>query len=192
MADRVIRLSNPAPEGNPRVENDVWRTLGLQADEDLSHLPAGPILVPLAVWKERRAELIARGAPFGVWLEADDEPGDLAADVDQLAVIAVHFPKFGDGRGYSIGALLRSRYAYRGELRAFGDIGRDHLFYLARCGFDAFRLPGERDPEDALAAFNDFSLRYQGSVDDPLPLFRKRLAGTAALPEVAPYGDRIQ
>ena len=171
MPDRLIR--------GRRVENDVWKVVGLQADEDLSQLPAGPVLVPLAVWKSRRDELLARGAPFGVWLHADDEPAELAGDLDRLAQVAVHFPKFGDGRGYSIGALLRTRYGYRGELRAFGDIGRDHLFCLARCGFDAFRLADHRDPVAALAAFNDFSLRYQGSADDPQPLFRKRIAGIA-------------
>ena len=94
--------------------------------------------------------------------------------MEQLAVVALHFPKWGEGRGYSNGALLRTRYAYRGELRAFGDIGRDHLFNLARCGFDAFVLPPQRDPGDALAAFGDSTLRYQAAVDDPLPLFRKR------------------
>lgn len=172
MPDRIIR--------GRRVENDLWKTVGVQADEDLSLLPGGPILVPLALWKARREELLARGAPVGVWLKPDDEPADLAADLDRLAQVAVHFPKFGDGRGFSTGALLRTRYAYRGELRAFGDIGRDHLFYLARCGFDVFRLADQRDPDDALAAFNDFSLRYQGSVDDPLPLFRKRLVREVA------------
>jgi len=174
MANAIIR--------NQRVENDVWRTLGVQADEDLSLLPGGPILVPLALWKQRRSELLARGEPVGVWLKPDDEPGDIASDLDKLALVAVHFPKFGDGRGYSTGALLRTRHGYRGELRAFGDIGRDHLFFLARCGFDAFRLAEHRDPEDALAAFDDFSVRYQGSVDDPQPLFRKRLAG-AGVPQ---------
>jgi len=157
-----------------RVENDVWKTLGLQADEDLSRLPGGPILVPLAVWKQRRGELLARGEPVGVWLGAAEDPADLAADIDRLPQIAVQFPKFGDGSGFSTGALLRTRYGFRGELRAFGDIGRDHVFNLARCGFDVFRLPDQRDPADALAAFHDFSLRYQGSVDDPVPLFRKR------------------
>ncbi len=193
MGDRIIRtVSNLAPEGTPRVENDVWRTLGVQADEDLSHLPAGPILVPLALWKERRSELLARGEPVGVWLKPDDEPGDIAADLDKVALVAVHFPKFGDGRGYSTGTLLRTRHGYRGELRAFGDIGRDHLFFLVRCGFDAFRLADHRDPEDALAAFNDFSVRYQGSVDDPQPLFRKRSAGAGVPPGAGPHGDRIQ
>jgi len=181
MPERVIKrfsLQQAIPNGlctwQARVENDCWRVLGLQADEDLSKLPGGPILVPLAVWKARRGELVARGEPVGVWLKPDDEPQDLAADFEWLAQVAVHFPKFGDGRGFSIGALLRGRLGYRGELRAFGDIGRDHLFFLARCGFDTFRLADHRDPGDALAAFNDFSLRYQGSVDDPTPLFRRR------------------
>jgi len=183
MPERVIKrfsLQQAIPNGlctwQARVENDCWRVLGLQADEDLSKLPGGPILVPLAVWKARRGELVARGEPVGVWLKPDDEPQDLAADFEWLGQVAVHFPKFGDGRGYSIGALLRARLGYRGELRAFGDIGRDHLFFLARCGFDTFRLADHRDPEDALAAFNDFSVRYQGSVDDPAPLFRRRNA----------------
>jgi uncharacterized protein (DUF934 family) len=86
----------------------------------------------------------------------------------------VNFPKFTDGRGYSTGRLLRERYGYRGELRAIGDIFRDQLLYLSRCGFDAFVLrPGE-DPQAALAAFGDFSEAYQAAVDRPLPLFRRR------------------
>jgi uncharacterized protein (DUF934 family) len=174
MPDRIIR--------GRRVESDVWQTLGVKADEVLPQaLPAGPVLVPLALWKERRAELLERRDPLGVWLKPDDDPADIAADLGRLAIVAVHFPKFGDGRGYSTGTLLRTRYGYRGELRAFGDIGRDHLFYLARCGFDAFRLADHYDPEAALASFDDFTLTYQGAVDDPRPLFRKRaVTGGAA------------
>ncbi len=81
--------------------------------------------------------------------------------------MAVHFPKLTDGRGYSIATLLRRRHGYRGELRAFGDVGRDQLWYLARVGFDAFRLPGHRDPEAALAALETFSVRYQAAAGDP-------------------------
>jgi len=168
------------------VENDVWQTLGVDPGEDLSELPAGPIIVPFGVAVERIEELVQRKDPLGIWFAPDDDPADLAPRasrlVPRLSLLAVHFPKFGDGRGYSTGTLLRTRHGWRGELRAFGDIGRDHLFNLARCGFDAFRLPPQRDPHDALAAFSDFSLRYQGSVDDPLPLFRKtnqRSAGGA-------------
>ena len=114
-----------------------------------------------------------------MWLKPDDEPLDIAADLGALAIVAIHFPKFTDGRGYSIAALLRTRYGYKGELRAFGDVGRDQLFLLKRCGFDSFSLPPHRDPEAALAGLADFSERYQGSVDDPLPLFRKRAAAGA-------------
>jgi len=109
-------------------------------------------------------------------LEPTDEPAAFADRLGTAARVEVNFPKFGDGRGYSIGRLLRERYGYRGELRAVGHITRDLLFYLESCGFDAFELrPGE-DPQQALAGFDDFSEAYQASVARPLPLFRRRSA----------------
>ena len=159
------------------VESDPWRVVGLVADELAQPLPDGPVLVPLAYWKEHRAELVARGS-VGVWLAPTDEPRELAGDLASLALVAVHFPKFGDGRGYSTAFLLRTRHGYKGELRAFGDIGRDHLFQLARVGFDSYVLPERYDPYAALASFDDFSVKYQGSADDPAPLFRKRATAT--------------
>jgi uncharacterized protein (DUF934 family) len=172
--ERVIR--------GRRVEDDAWQVVGLAAGDDLSApLPQGPVLVPLALWQSRRGELAARRDPAGVWLKPEDDPAALAADLDRFSLIAVHFPKFADGRGYSTAALLRTRYGYRGELRAFGDLGRDQLLDLARCGFDAFKLAPNHDPESALAAFDALSARYQGSVDDPVPLFRKR-AVAAGMP----------
>ena len=168
---------------NARVENDAWEILGVDPGQDLAALPPGPIVVPWEIFKERHEELFAREHPFGVWFAPDDEPTDLAPYVSRLAsrdsIVAVHFPKWGDGRGYSTGTLLRSRVGWRGELRAFGDIGRDHLFHLARCGFDAFKLAPQRDPYAGLAGLKDFSLAYQGAVDDPIPLFRKRRLSTA-------------
>ena len=164
--ERVIR--------GGRVEADPWRVLAIDALD--GPLPAGPILVPVPVWKARRGELLGRGEPTGVWLEPAEEPADLAADLAHFPLVAVRFPKFTDGRGYSIATLLRRRHGYRGELRAIGDVGRDQLFYLERCGFDSFGLPPHRDPEAALAGLQVFSVRYQGSADDPLPLFRKRAA----------------
>lgn len=107
-------------------------------------------------------------------LEAGDDPGALAASLGRLKVVAVNFPKFGDGRGYSIGRLLRERYGYRGELRAVGEVARDHLYFMAQCGFDAFQLRAGEDPQEALDALNDFSEAYQASVARPLPLFRRR------------------
>ena len=146
---------------NGRVESDDWD-------------PAA--LLTLAQWKERREVLLASAERIGIRLDPADEPAELAPDVDRIQLVAINFPKFADGRGYSSAALLRTRYRYRGELRAVGDVGRDQLFYLKRCGFDAFALAPHRDPHAALASLADFSLRYQASVDDPLPLFRKRLS----------------
>lgn len=165
MPERVIR--------GRRVEPDRW-TLVTESD---GPWPEGPIIVPLAAWKARGAERSARAAPVGVWLAPADDPAEIAAELTRIAIVAVQFPKFTDGRGYSTAALLRGLHGYRGELRAFGDVGRDQLHYLARVGFDSFRLPGHRDPDAALAAFDEQRVHYQGAVDDPRPLFRRREAG---------------
>ena len=157
---------------NRELQPDAWRIVGLEREAAEEH--AGPIVVPLAAWKERRAALLRRLEPIGVWLETEHDPAEIAPDLARLALIAVRFPKFTDGRGYSIASLLRRRHGYRGELRAFGDIGRDQLFYLSRVGFDSFVLPAHRDPRAALAAFDDFTVRYQAGADEPLPLFRRR------------------
>jgi uncharacterized protein (DUF934 family) len=109
-----------------------------------------------------------------VRLEPADDPATVS--LEGVTRVEVHFPKFGDGRGYSIARLLRERYGYRGELRAVGHITRDLLFFLESCGFDAFELREGENPQEALAAFEDFSESYQASVARPQPLFRRRLA----------------
>ncbi len=162
-----------------QLVEDNWKVLTLAANETAANarLPAGPVLVPLAVWQARRIDLIQRewehGDAFGVWLAPDDDPAALAADLGDLGVIGVLFPKFTDGRGYSIATLLRTRYGYTGELRALGDVGRDQLHYLYRAGFDAFAA---KDPELALAGLDDFSEAYQAAANQPLPLFRRGAA----------------
>jgi len=103
-----------------------------------------------------------------------DDPAAFAARLARAARVEVEFPKFGDGRGFSIGRLLRERHGYRGELRAVGQITRDHLLSLERCGFDAFELRDGEDPQEALAAFAGFGEAYQATVTQPLPLFRRR------------------
>lgn len=162
-----------------QVVEDNWKVLTLAANEtaETVKLPAGPVIVPLAVWQARRTDLIQRewdhGDPLGVWLAPDENPAEIAADLEDLSVVAVQFPKFTDGRGYSIATLLRTRYGYVGELRAFGDVGRDQLHYLRRVGFDAFVA---KEPELALAGLDDFSEAYQAAANQPLPLFRRRTA----------------
>jgi uncharacterized protein (DUF934 family) len=107
-------------------------------------------------------------------LEPADDPAAVAGELGRVARIEVNFPKFGDGRGYSLARLLRERYGYRGELRAVGHITRDLLFFLESCGFDAFELREGEDLHQALASFDDFSESYQASVARPQPLFRRR------------------
>ena len=165
-----------------RLQDDAWKVVTLidgQPELDVC-LPVGPLLVPLSVWKARKSCLIAReyehGTPLGIWLSPDDDPAEIAKDVDDFTVIAVHFPKFTDGRGYSTARLLRERYGYDGELRAFGDVGRDQIFFLNRVGFDSFLVGEGRNAEEALTAFDDFPETYQAGTDLPIPLFRRRAA----------------
>src|SRR5436190_8532055 len=103
-----------------------------------------------------------------------DDPAAFAARLAHATRVEVEFPKFGDGRGFSIGRLLRERHGYRGELRAVGQITRDHLLALERCGFDAFELRAGEDAVAAVAAFEDFSAGYQATGTEPRPLFRRR------------------
>jgi uncharacterized protein (DUF934 family) len=156
--------------------------------DDLWHLvpegetvPAtGKVIVPLAFWLAHHTDLSARAGDVGVWLKPDDEPGQLARDVTRLPLIAVSFPQFTDGRGYSIGRLLRERFGYKGELRAIGEVLRDQLFYMASVGFNAFALQEGKSLEEALTAFDDFSEAYQTSVARPVPYYRRRLGAAAA------------
>ena len=113
--------------------------------------------------------------PDLVVLEPTDDPRSLAERLPGLKVIAVNFPKYGDGRGYSIGRLLRERYGYKGELRAIGVVARDHLQLLAQCGFDSFQLRDGEDVVEALKGLDDFSEAYQASAAQPVPLFRRRV-----------------
>lgn len=163
---------------NGSIVSDSWQVLKLGEGETAESvaLPAGPLLVPLAVWLARQEEIVARGEPVGVWLDSNEDPQALAADLGRLAVVAVNFPKFTDGRSYSSARLLRERYGYQGEIRAIGDVLFDQLFYMKRCGIDAFALRADQNLEKALAGFATFSETYQAAVDQPQPLFRRRAA----------------
>ena len=124
--------------------------------------------------KERRIVEEPSPPPELVVLQPADDPAALADRIGDLTVIAISFPKFGDGRGYSIARLLRERYGYKGELRAVGEVARDHLHAMAQCGFDVFQLREGEDAQEALKAFGDFSESYQATAAQPVPLFRRR------------------
>lgn len=141
--------------------------------------PGADVLIPLDEWRERAQVWKARSGRLGLLLSPPDDVLSLAQDLDHFDLIAVNFPRFSDGRGYSTARLLRDRLGWEGELRAVGDVLRDQLFLLARCGFDSFALREDQDALAALAAFNDFSVRYQAATDEPLPLFRRRRLAAA-------------
>jgi len=132
-----------------------------------------PMLMPLAEWRANRDRWLARAPRLGVLLGPADDPAEIASDFGALSLIAVDFPSFTDGRGYSTARLLRERYGWRGELRAVGEVLRDQLFLLARCGFDTFALADGQPMDEAVAAFSDFSETYQSAVDRG-PLFARR------------------
>jgi uncharacterized protein (DUF934 family) len=141
------------------------------ADTDLT---ATNIIVPLQVWLNNKNQLQSR-KDVGVWLDSDETAEQIGADAGSLPLIAVNFPLFMDGRAFSTARLLRERYAFKGELRAIGNVIRDQLCYLRRCGVNAFAFSNpDIKLEEALTSLNDFSEYYQASVDQPLPLFRRR------------------
>ncbi|MCC8998000.1 MAG: DUF934 domain-containing protein [Candidatus Contendobacter sp.] len=154
---------------NRQIIEDHWQYI-----TDDAELPAGPVIVSLACWKQQRTVLLERGEPVGVRLPNTVNPIELAADLPKIAVVALEFPKFADGRAYSQARLLRERHGYRGEIRAVGDVLRDQMFFMARSGFDAFELRADRNLEDALESFGEFSESYQPAVDQLLPLYQRR------------------
>ncbi len=161
---------------NGQIVDDAWTVFKLgdgEAPETVA-LPEPPTLLPLAVWQARKDEILSSGKSVGVWLASSEGPEAIAGDVDHFAVIGIDFPKFTDGRGFSSARLLHDRYAYRGELRAIGDVLQDQLFYMKRCGINAYALREDKDITAALASLSDFSESYQAAVDQPQPLFRRR------------------
>jgi uncharacterized protein (DUF934 family) len=143
-----------------------------------TQVPAGKVVLPLSVWLARKAEFAARVAAgeVGVWLEAYELVETLVADQADLnvfPVIGVFVERHADGRVFSTASLLRTRFGFRNELRAFGDVLRDQLFFLNRCGFSAFEIRADRSTEEALASLRDFSEPYQAAVVVDQPLWRR-------------------
>jgi uncharacterized protein (DUF934 family) len=166
---------------NKAVVADDWTVLRLAENEsqEAVAVPEGKVIVPLKVWQAQRTTLEGR-AELAVWIASSERPEELKDELARFKLVAVDFPKFADGRGYSIAYNLRARLGYAGELRAIGDVLRDQLFYMQRVGFDAFAVREDRDIHDALKGLTDFSDVYQSSWDQKSPLFRRVPRGTGA------------
>ncbi len=150
------------------VVEDGW--VVVPAGEPLPQ--SGDVIVDLERWGSEREALLARGGSVGVVLGSDQSP-DAIESLGSLALVAIDFPKFADGRGYSSARLLRERLGFEGDVRAVGEVLRDQLFYMRRCGITSFALKEGKDIEGAVAALKDFSVTYQAAADDRRPLFRR-------------------
>jgi uncharacterized protein (DUF934 family) len=150
------------------IVDNQWLMLG----EDDTTIPEGKVIVPLALWQQHKDTLKNRG-DLGIWLDSDQPPQNIADSLNSFELVAINFPAFADGRGFSYGRELRDRHHYQGELRAVGEFISDQLYFLRRCGFNAFALQGE-DLQSALDSFGVFTESYQASIDQPLPLFKRR------------------
>jgi len=150
--------------GEPRTAGDGAAAAGVARAAHGAEADDGALMLALSEFRAERERWLARAGPLGVILAPADDEQELLRDLSRLALVAAEFPTVSEGRGYTQGRLLRERWGFAGELRARGAIRRDHVFLLARCGFNSFELP-ESEFEGAAAALRTFSAAYQSSND---------------------------
>ena len=157
---------------NGALSDDTWRHL----EDDEAVPDSDPITVSLARWRKTGTDLRARNGKLGLRLPNDAEPEEIANDLDRLDLIVLIFPKFTDGRAYSQARLLRARHGYKGELRAAGNVLRDQLLFMRRCGFNSFVVGERAVREDWAKAFGEFDVFYQGAQDNRPWVMRQRIS----------------
>lgn len=157
------------------VDNEWTLMAKPEGEAAEANVPAGKMIVPLKVWQAQRDALSER-SDIGVWLDTDETADELGDEAKRFPLVAVHFPAFADGRAFSTARLLRERFDFTGELRAVGYFLAEQACYLRRCGVNAMDFGPDREQhlEPAIEALKDFTEYYQTSVDQPLPLFRRR------------------
>lgn len=164
-----MSLIRHEPDAGTRPIEDAWVELS-----DGATLPSADVIVTLERLEQLDVDVPGR---LGVRVDGATDPGALAPHLDRLSLIAIELPKFTDGRAYSLARLLRDRHGYTGTLRAVGHVLRDQLFYMWRCGFDEFDLAEGVNVDDAIAAFDDFTITYQPAEDHAQPIWRRRRSG---------------
>ncbi len=143
-----------------------------------TQIPAGKVLVPFTVWRANKNVLASRVSQgeVGLLIATHEAIEDVIAevkDINAFALVAVYVERFADGRIFTIGNLLRTRYGFKSELRAVGDVLRDQLFFLKRSGFNSYLIRADRNAQEALQSLKDFSEPYQGAVDIAQPAWRR-------------------
>ncbi|WP_293676453.1 DUF934 domain-containing protein [uncultured Phenylobacterium sp.] len=137
-------------------------------------IPQGDVIVSLTRFDSEGDRLLAEGRKVGVRLEAGEDVEALTYDLPRISVVALVFPKFGDGRAYSYARLLRDRYGFKGEIRAVGDVLREQAGFMVRCGFDTFEPADGSTPEVWAQAAQRFRHVYQRGSDVRTPAFAER------------------
>ncbi len=151
--------------------DDLWSLLDESDTELLQRNKSACYIMPFSQWLSHQESF--EHCP-GVWIEASDELEPLAPYLDRIPLIAIRFPAFVDGSGFSTGALLREAMGFEGELRAIGNLMVDQVPMLRRCGFNAFSLASIEQLELALQLLVSSQLSYQGSIYSPRTPFKFR------------------
>lgn len=146
-----------------KISTDGW----LHADASSPLPAAGDVIVPLARWRAERGQLLSRPGRVGVRLASSEGPESVRDDLQHLALIALEFPSFRDGRAYSYARILREQYGFKGELRAVGNVLYDQFMFMHRCGFDAYEVQKDHDAERFARALTEFTVRYQPGEKTP-------------------------
>ncbi len=189
VANRAIKAR---PKATPdRIQKDIISSLAIVdqkiVDNSIHHvaetqelsledLPQGDISVPMNLWLDHKAELQARDGLVAVQIAADEFPEDFADEYSDIESIVLPMVAHIDGRSYSHAYKLRTRFDYKGEIRAIGDVKYDQLGFLTRSGCNAFELPAGENLETALQAFTEMSDVYQPSADGGALIFSRRRA----------------
>lgn len=155
---------------------DDWVLLqSASGPEALAALRGRKIILPLGHFLSDEEGARDYAAEIGVWLDSHESLDSIKSSLHRLPLIALNFPIFSDGRHYSSARALRQEHGFGGEIRAIGDVLRDQLCFMERCGFNAFALRADQSPAECLAAFDDFSTSYSPTALEDQPLFRRRL-----------------
>ena len=152
-------------DGEARVDlNDPW-----QFGQEGEQVECSVRVDEVATWLEHSAS----NRSHGVLIQKEEELELIAPYLASITMIALTFKDFKDGRAYSLAYLLRTRFHFKGDLRAVGDVMRDQLSLMRQCGFTSFVIKEGKDPFDALKGIKGLSVTYSGSVSNPAPLFKR-------------------
>ncbi|MFT5225561.1 MAG: hypothetical protein ACI8XX_001313 [Polaribacter sp.] len=148
----------PIVINNHQAIDDEWVNL---AHEDDDHDNYSKVIVGLDQLRNEFEQLKTGSQALGLILSETDSVVDILPFLHDLEMIVLQFKVFADGRAFSQSKLLRDRYNYKGQIRAVGDVIRDQLSFMRRCGFSQYQLAETEDVSQAIHSFSDMSNTYQ-------------------------------